>query len=223
MSKKIDLKSLSATNLRIILLVTITGLLVGQVGLIVAGQGIIRSFSQPVADAVARSNSSQQTLRDLETAKVILDKQTDTFEKSSLIAADTTNTYLYQKTIIDDISAYAARAGLNPSSYTFSGAEGEGDSAGAAVPAAPTPAADAEPAGGGAAAVASTTTVTVAFDGNITYGSLFSFLQLLEGSLLRMEIDSLSLSRSSAATETEGDTPADRLDISSLNIKVHTQ
>lgn len=219
MSKKIDLKALSATNLRLILLVAIVGLLVGQIGLIVAGQRIILSFGQPVADAVARSASSQQTLRDLETAKTTLDKQSDTFEKSSLIAADTSNTYVYQKGIIDDISAYAARAGLNPSSYTFSGTDG--DASGAAAPAVATPATGAEPAG--EAATANTTTVTVAFDGDVTYGSLFSFLQLLEGSLLRMEIDGLSLSRSSATTDTEDSAPSDRLDISSLNIKVHTQ
>lgn len=215
----LNLKSLSATKLRLVLFVAIAGLLLGQIGLISAGQRIISSFSDPVSQAVTESASSQQTLRDLETVKLTLDKQKEIVEKSNHIVADTSQTYTYQKVIIDEISTYAERAGLTPTSYTFSTAQ---QTAAAGAGTAPSPSAQApspEPSPGGAAQ-ASTTLVTLALDSNITYESLFTFLQLLEGSLLRMEIDNLSLSRATASTE--GDSSGS-LGISSLNIKVHTQ
>lgn len=231
MSKTVNLKALSATQVRTILLIATVALLLGQVGLIIAGQRIILSSSQPVAEAVAQASSSQQTLRDLETVKVALEKQEETVKKSALVAADASNTYLYQNNIINDISTYATKAGLNPTSYTFSdSSSGSAEStATAATPAAteaapPADAAPADPSAAPAAAAAAptTATVTVAFDGDVTYTSLFNFLRLLEGNLLRMEIDGINLSRTSGGTE-EGGGPADKLDISSLIIKVHTR
>lgn len=222
MSKTINLKSLSATQFRTILLIATLALIVSQVGFIIAGQRIILSSSQPVAKAVARSSSSQQTLRNLETVKVTLKRQDATVKKAALVAADTSNTYLYQNNIIDDISAYAAKAGLSPTSYTFSDSV---SAEGAAATPPPTATAATDPASTAvtpaASATPTTVTVAVVFGGDVTYSSLFTFLRLLEGNLLRMEIDGLNLARSSGSPE--GASSPDKLDISSLNIKVHTR
>lgn len=220
---KFNLKSLSASQLRLILFAATVIIVVAQVGLIFIGQRIVLSSSQPVADAVARSSSSQQTLQDLEIVRVALDKQKDTVEKSSRVVADKSNTYVYQNQIIRDISAYAAMVELNAVSFTFDSSEGSDPAALPAPTAAPS--ATAEPsagAGATAAPASSTATVNVAFDGSLTYQSFFRFLRLLEGNLLRMEIDGINLSRSSGGGEGEDRAP-DALDISSLSIKVHTR
>ncbi len=219
----LNLKSLSASQLRLILLIVAIIIVIAQVGLIIAGQRVIMSSSQPVADAVAQSSSSQKTLQDLEVVRVALDTQKQTVKKSSLVVADKSNTYLYQNQIIRDVSAYAEMSGLTAVGFTFDSAEGGGGEGGATPASAD--AAAAAPAGAGGEApgapASSTATVNVAFDGTITYEALFRFLRLLEGNLLRMEIDGLNLSRSSGGGGEGEDSAPNALDISSLSIKVH--
>lgn len=205
---------LTASKLRILLAVGVVLLLLAQGGLIVLGQKAISAYGQQVSSAVARSSSNEKTLRDLESVSLALEQRESTVNKSKqLIASKNDETYTYQNQIIQDISRYAEKAGLTATGFAFTtDAPAAGGGAAAAAPA---PAA-------GAAAVANTpagvspVSVTVTFAGGGSYDSFYKFLQLLEGNLLRMKIDGLSLSRPGAES-------ASSTGITSLTIQAYTQ
>ena len=203
---------LTASKLRILLAVGVVLLLLAQGGLIVLGQKAISAYGQQVSSAVAQSSSNEKTLRDLESVSLALEQRESTVNKSKqLIASKNDETYTYQNQIIQDISRYAEKAGLTATGFAFT----TDAPAGGAAAAAPAPAA-------GAAAVANTppgvspVSVTVTFAGGGSYDSFYKFLQLLEGNLLRMKIDGLSLSRPGAES-------ASSTGITSLTIQAYTQ
>ena len=205
---------MSATRLRLVLLSCVVILIVASAGLIVLGRQLITSYGTEVASAVSVSSSDEKTLRDLEVVSKSLEQQKPVVEKSKRIIADKSEPYAYQNQIIQDITRYATMANIQIAGFAFS------DSAGAAgTGAAPAPAATAAPAAGGATAVATPAglnpvNVTVTFAGGTSYKTLYKFLQLVEGNLLRMEVDGLNLARPGGTEASSG--------IASLTIRIYT-
>lgn len=212
MDKK-AIQQLTASKLRIVLLGAVILLILASGGLIVLGQRAVSSYGSQVSTTVAASSSDEKTLRDLEVVSRALDAQKPIVDKSKGIIADKSSTYAYQQQVIQDITRYANLAGIQVTGFTFTDAAGTSTS-GTATPAPATPAA-------GAAGVTNTTpagltpvSITVALGGEISYPTLYKFLQLLEGNLLRMEVDSLNLSRPSGAESSS---------VSSLTIRIYKQ
>ena len=211
---KTSMSKMTATRLRIILLSSVLILIIASAGLIVLGRQVITSYGTEVASAVSVSSSDEKTLRDLEVVSKSLEQQKPVVEKSKRIIADKTKTYAYQNQIIQDITRYAAMANIQIAGFAFS----DGGGAAAGTGAAPAPAA-ATPATGGAAAIAAPAglnpvNVTVTFAGATSYKTLYKFLQLLEGNLLRMEVDGLNLARPGGTEASSG--------IASLTIRIYT-
>lgn len=205
---------LTASKLRILLLVGVVLLLLAQGGLIVLGQNAISAYGQQVSSAVALSSSNEKTLRDLESVSLALKQRESTVNKSKqLIASKEDETYTYQNRIIQDISRYAEKAGLNATGFAFA-SDTPAASGASAAPAAAAPVAGAAAATGTPTGV-SPVNVTVTFAEEGSYESFYKFLQLLEGNLLRMKIDGLALSRPGEAGASTG--------ISSLTIQAYTQ
>lgn len=205
---------LTASKLRILLIVGVVLLLLAQGGLIVLGQNAISAYGQQVSSAVALSSSNEKTLRDLESVSLALKQRESTVNKSKqLIASKEDETYTYQNRIIQDISRYAEKAGLNATGFAFA-SDAPAASGASAAPAAAAPVAGAAAATGTPAGV-SPVNVTVTFAEEGSYESFYKFLQLLEGNLLRMKIDGLKLSRPGEAGASTG--------ISSLTIQAYTQ
>lgn len=205
---------LTASKLRILLIVGVALLLLAQGGLIVLGQNAISAYGQQVSSAVALSSSNEKTLRDLESVSLALKQRESTVNKSKqLIASKEDETYTYQNRIIQDISRYAEKAGLNATGFAFA-SDAPAASGASAAPAAAAPVAGAAAATGTPAGV-SPVNVTVTFAEEGSYESFYKFLQLLEGNLLRMKIDGLKLSRPGESGASTG--------ISSLTIQAYTQ
>ena len=210
---KNPLGQLTASKLRLILLGSAVILVLASAGLIILGQQAVSSYGKEVSSTVAVSSSDEKTLQDLEIVSRALASQKPIVDKSKLIIADKNNTYTYQKQVIQDITRYADMAGVQVVGFTF--AETGGVTTGApATAAASTPAAGTKAGGIATPAGVTPVNVTVALGGDVSYDTLYKLLQLLEGNLLRMEIESLDLSRPSG-TEASA--------ISSLTIRIYTQ
>ena len=203
---------LTASKLRILLIVGVVLLLLAQGGLIVLGQNAISTYGQQVSSAVALSSSNEKTLRDLESVSLALKQRESTVNKSKqLIASKEDETYTYQNRIIQDISRYAEKAGLNATGFAFASDTPAAGAAAAPAAAAPVAGATATSAPTGVSPV----NVTVTFAEEGSYESFYKFLQLLEGNLLRMKIDGLKLSRPGETGASTG--------ISSLTIQAYRQ
>lgn len=213
-----NLSSLSASRMRLILIGAVILTFLAQAGLVFLGQSTIDSYGSDVSEAVQLSSANSKTLQDLELVSNTLEKHKDIVEKSSKLTVSNDDVYAYQNQIITEISAYASRAGLTTTGFTF--AADVDPAAGGAAPAAATPAA------GGAATTPAAPTgvtpveVTVTFAPGATYDQLYRLLQLFEQSLLRLEVGTLSLSRPSSSAENP-ETQADGIGLSTLNIKVY--
>lgn len=212
MSKNL-LSQLTASKLRLVLLGFTAILVLASGGLIVLGQQAVSSYGTQVSSVAAVSSSDKKTLQDLEIVSRALKSQKPVVDKSKLIIADKSNAYGYQKQVIQDVTRYAEMAGIQVVGFSF--AEASGKTTGtAAPPVTPTASAGAKAGGIATPSGVSPVTVTVTLGGNVSYATLYKLLQLLEGNLLRMEIDSLDLKRPSG-TETST--------VSSLTIRIYTK
>lgn len=216
MNKKL-LQTQKATSLRLLLLIGLTVVLLLQIGLVAMSQTLLTNYSHQVASAVSVSSSDAKTLSDLESVNRLLQDQAETVEKARGITADKSNTYAYQNKIINDITTYSRQSGLSIVGWSFSDNE--------AVAPASTPAnaqTSAAPAGQSSVPAGVTpVTVTVNLGPGTTYESLYTFLQLLEGNLLRMEVQGLNLSR---PAEGPGDSQdSSTISLSTLTIQVYKE
>lgn len=215
-----NLKSMSASKFRLVLIGLVLLIIVAQIGLIALGQKAISGYGDEVSKSVSLSSSNEKTLRDLELVNTVLEKQKETVEKASRITVDKTDTYAYQNQIIREITAYTAKANMAAVGFSFSSATTDGTQPGAAAAPAPAPAADGTVATGAATAgpvgvTPVNVTVTLASGGS--YEDFYTLLHLFEGSLLRMEVDGVNLSRPGASTDGSSSSAAP----STLNIKVY--
>lgn len=208
---------MSASKFRLVLIGLVLLTIAAQVGLIVLGQRAISGYGGEVSKAVSLSSSNEKTLRDLELVNTVLEKQKDTVKRASQVTVDKTDTYAYQNRIIREITAYAAKANMSAVGFSFSDAAGSAQTgeAAAAAPAAAEGATNATAPAGPTGVTPVSVTVTLASEGS--YDDFYTLLRLLEGSLLRMEIDGVNLSRAGASTDGSGASTAP----STLNIKVY--
>ncbi len=220
----LSFSEMSAATLRWVLLGALVIIVLLQVGLIALGQKTLTSLSDEVSSSVTTASSSEQTLRDLQSVDTLLSQQATTVEKSKLLVADKSNTYRYQDQIIQDITNYAGMAGITVTGFAFSASADGGDTAGAAAPAASTPstgtAAAPTPAG------VDPVNVSVTLAPGVSYESFYTFLQLLEGNLLHMQVESLNLASGGgggADADASGSSDGNSIGLSTLSIRVYTQ
>lgn len=217
----IDLKSLSASRMRLVLIAAVVVSFLAQAGLVFLGQSAIDSYSADVATAVELSSTNSKTLQDLEVVSNTLKDHKTTVEKSDKLVVDNDDVYEYQNEIIAEITQYAVKSQLLPTGFAFTSAEAPpGAAPAAAAPAAPaagatTPAAATAPSG------VTPVEVSVTFAPGATYEQLYTFLRLLEGSLLRLEVGTLNLSRPATEAAPDAATPANAIGLSTLNIKAY--
>lgn len=213
-SRQKNAQPLTAARLRIVLFIALILLLCAQVGVTFAGQNLLTTYSHQVAEAVTLSSSNDKTLQDLETAQARLNAQKDTVDKSSKLVAQKGSDYAYQSQIVEDLSRYANTAGIHISSYSFS--DTSADKTNTARPSSTTGAAGTkspfkQPAG------VTPIGVTVTFAEGTSYDTTYKFLQLIEGNLLYMQPENITLGRSAPS-----DTAASS-GISSLNLRIYKQ
>lgn len=193
MSKKDTKKELSASNLRIILSLSLAVILLAMAGGFYFAYSFLHERAVEVSKTQSEASSSDAQIRQLISLEEQLKKNQSAVKKARQIVAES-QSYQYQNQIINDLTTYANQAGISISAFNFQ------DTAAAASPTAPTP-----PSTGDQSAAnqppttpspsLKSTSVSVQLAPNIRYQNLLHFVHLIEQNLTRMQISELSLTK----------------------------
>ncbi len=199
------IKRLSATQLRATLIAVLVLLAGAGIGIFMFGYGLLGTVAQESSDANQKVNETSKNLeniiqvqRDLSTNKVAI-------QRASLIAAESRN-YNYQNQIIQDLSTYAAKSGVVISDFNFMNGKttSGGTIQGSTV--------------GTSGSSLKSIMVAVTIKSPVEYNKLLDFIYLIEKSLTKMRISTISLSRS-----TDGNSPPGSVSCDVFNIEVYVR
>lgn len=161
-------KGMTATKLRALLVVLII-MLIGLAGVgFYFGQQILGDYAATVRQTVANSTASGNDVQSLKKLQEELVARQDIIAKANTLFATNQD---YQNQVIKDLGTYAAKTGISISNYGFSAAS--------AVGATGTP----------------STSVTITVGNPVSYTSLLAFMAAVEGSVPKMQIGNLTLTR----------------------------
>ena len=201
-----NLFSSSAAGLRIAL----SGVLILTLALIGGGfyfaQHTLRSYAQETSILNSQANASTQNLSTLRALEQYLKEHDSDLKRASDVVAES-NQYKYQDEIVSDISSFAASSGVTVTSFAFSTATQT------------TPATPATPLVPGATPTTvpvsvTPTTATVTLAQPIKYKNLLNFIHKIEQNVTRMQIASISLTRSDGGGDGS-------VSVNALNIEVY--
>lgn len=195
---------MNAVKLRAVLAAIL--LLLMGLGIVVfmLGYQQITLFSKETQQIAKDAEASNSKLQQLSETKQQLALHADTVERASQLVA-ASKLYEYQDQIINDLSSYGTKAGVEIETITFN--DGSQDSSAASTTT--QPAATALPSG------IKTTTATVTLKNPVKYTAFMNFIHSLEQGIFRMSIRGIDISRSS---ETGGSDP---ITSSPINIEVY--
>lgn len=192
---KNTVSGLTASKLRLILIVGIIALLGIAVALFILVRGILTNYAAEVQQITGKSQSSSNDVASLTKLKEKLETDRAAVERTKDLVAESKE-YQYQDQIIKDINSYATKAGISISGYAFdstSSAPGSAPSGGAAAPA---PAAGgATPPGSGAISGLKSISVTITPKSPLKYESLMNFIHYIEQNLTKMQLAGISFSK----------------------------
>jgi hypothetical protein len=160
---------MTATKLRYVLM----GLIVVLLGSFGAGawwvQGILAEKVRETDHAKIDAELSATEVQQLKQLDKQLDEQEDIVERAKQIAANSAQ-YQYQDQVIQDVSSYAARYGIQVSTFDFSTAKTTASAGGAKK-----------------------TPFTVTLKGPLSFVTFMRFLRDIEGNLTKIQVTSLTL------------------------------
>ena len=179
---------ITATRLRIILVLCLVLTIGASIGTVVMGQSVLKENSSSVTEAVKAEKASSQLLSLLQQAKERLKTQDSSYQKSKQLVASDVQT-AYQQQVINDINLYAQKAGISVKGYTFEESSAASNAKAPSSASSSSAAAPAKPSSSGP----SSARVVLAVDSPID--SLLKFLKLLNTSLPQIYLSELSLAR----------------------------
>lgn len=186
--------SLNAASLRILLFGLIALVIVGTAGAFYFVQGRMRVYADSISVLNADVEAGAQNIQTLKTLEKRLDEENAIAEKARAIVAESQE-YVYQDSIVTDISKIARLSGVVVKNFTFSEASSSPTApATGAAPAAPTtPIAPTMPTA--SASTVNTRTVNVDLVSPVSYTSVMNFIRQIEKNPLKMQISSVSLQK----------------------------
>jgi hypothetical protein len=185
----IKLHRLTATQLRIILSISLFAILAMTVTLAFFAYGGLRGTAIDVSHAGADADASQTNLQILQQIQQKLAEEKDVIERANSIVADS-KSYQYQDQILTDLKDYASKAGITITNIDFA-ASATAATPGSAPPATTAPA----PTG------VKTTSVSVTLKNPIDYVSLLRFIKSIEQNLTKMQISKISLAKGTTGSD----------------------
>lgn len=188
------MKSLTATNLRLILIVSIFLLVILSAISFWFFRTNLVSFAQQVHSDNAAASISSSDISRLEQLKRDLEKDKVAVTRAKNIVADS-KYYQYQDQIINDITAYASKAGVSITSFAFSGQSGQGAGAADTTGAAPQQTSSNAPPG------LKTISTTVTIKSPTNYKAVMQFIHFLELNLTKMQLSGISLTKGLTAED----------------------
>ena len=202
---------LTPSILRIILSICLLLLIATGVGLFAFGYRLISDYSGANRTIAAQAQASSSILQDLQRTQAELETHSSTVTRASQIVSESTS-YVYQDQIIRDINNFAVNSGITVTNISFADAVVT-PTASTPPPATTTPAtgatsttATAQPTG------VKSMTATVTFKNPVPLPAILKFIRAIEGSLFKMSISQVTLSRASDANAPD-DVTSDALTI----------
>ncbi len=209
-------KTLTASLARIIMSLLLLLIIVAMAAGTYFAYSMLQKTAEDVASMRTEAADVDNKIQNLMSLKDQLDKNSLAAKKAAQIVADS-KSYMYQNQAINDLSIYAARAGIPITSFTFkeSTAKASSSSASSSGSAANTSTSSAGSTGQtSAAAGLKTTTISIQLGKDISYENFLHFLHLIEMNVTRMQVTGIALS-------TGEDNK--KVSIQSLDIEVYIQ
>ena len=210
MSKKF---TLTATNLRIILAVSLVAITAIGAGGFALAYNWLDGFAADASTVASQAAASESELQELSQTEKMLKTQHHAVERASKIAAES-KSYQYQDQIINDLNDFARKAGITIADITFADNNAKGGSSSSSS----SSASSSGKTGTSLPAIAGlkATTASVTVKNPVEYRKLLTFMYLVEQSLTKMRIANVDLSRSTA----QGQAP-DSITSNTLTIEVY--
>ena len=207
MSKKF---TLTATNLRIILAVSLVAITAIGAGGFALAYNWLDGFAADASTVASQAAASESELQELSQTEKMLKTQHHAVERASKIAAES-KSYQYQDQIINDLNDFARKAGITIADITFTDNNAKGSSSSSSS-------SSSNKTGTSLTAIAGlkANTDSVTVKNPVEYRKLLTFMYLVEQSLTKMRIANVDLSRSTAQGQ-----PPDSITSNTLTIEVY--
>ena len=190
MSERKREKMTLAVTMRIVFALSLVLILVGMGGVVYFGYTMLQGTAEEVSKIQTEAKAVDAKVQNLARLEKEMEKYKDSVAKAQQLVAETQQ-YQYQNQIINDLTAYANKSGVGIAGFTFtSGSAGAKSNSGSSGTSGTN-----NSSGSTSAAGPKSMKVSVRLNEKTDYMALLRFMHLIEQNLTRMQIASVSMSK----------------------------
>lgn len=190
MSERKREKMTPAVTMRIVFALSLVLILVGMGGVVYFGYTMLQGTAEEVSKIQTEAKAVDAKVQNLARLEKEMEKYKDSVAKAQQLVAETQQ-YQYQNQIINDLTAYANKSGVGIAGFTFtSGSAGAKLNSGSSGTSGTN-----NSSGSTSAAGPKSMKVSVRLNEKTDYMALLRFMHLIEQNLTRMQIASVSMSK----------------------------
>lgn len=190
MSERKREKMTPAVTMRIVFALSLVLILVGMGGVVYFGYTMLQGTAEEVSKIQTEAKAVNAKVQNLARLEKEMEKYKDSVAKAQQLVAETQQ-YQYQNQIINDLTAYANKSGVGIAGFTFtSGSAGAKSNSGSSGTSGTN-----NSSGSNSAAGPKSMKVSVRLNEKTDYMALLRFMHLIEQNLTRMQIASVSMSK----------------------------
>ncbi len=190
MSERKREKMTPAVTMRIVFTLSLVLILVGMGGVVYFGYTMLQGTAEEVSKIQTEAKAVDAKVQNLARLEKEMEKYKDSVAKAQQLVAETQQ-YQYQNQIINDLTAYANKSGVGIAGFTFtSGSAGAKSNSGSSGTSGTN-----NSSGSNSAAGPKSMKVSVRLNEKTDYMALLRFMHLIEQNLTRMQIASVSMSK----------------------------
>ena len=194
MSERKREKMTPAVTMRIVFALSLVLILVGMGGVVYFGYTMLQGTAEEVSKIQTEAKAVDAKVQNLARLEKEMEKYKDSVAKAQQLVAETQQ-YQYQNQIINDLTAYANKSGVGIAGFTFtSGSAGAKSNSGSSGTSGTN-----NSSGSNSAAGPKSMKVSVRLNEKTDYMALLRFMHLIEQNLTRMQIASVSMSKTEGA------------------------
>ena len=190
MSERKREKMTPAVTMRIVFALSLVLILVGMGGVVYFGYTMLQGTAEEVSKIQTEAKAVDAKVQNLARLEKEMEKYKESVAKAQQLVAETQQ-YQYQNQIINDLTAYANKSGVGIAGFTFtSGSAGAKSNSGSSGTSGTN-----NSSGSTSAAGPKSMKVSVRLNEKTDYMALLRFMHLIEQNLTRMQIASVSMSK----------------------------
>ena len=190
MSERKREKMTPAVTMRIVFALSLVLILVGMGGIVYFGYTMLQGTAEEVSKIQTEAKAVDAKVQNLARLEKEMEKYKDSVAKARQLVAETQQ-YQYQNQIINDLTTYANQSGVGIAGFTFtSGSAGAKSNSGSSGTSGTN-----NSSGSNSAVGPKSMKVSVRLNEKTDYMALLRFMHLIEQNLTRMQIASVSMSK----------------------------